>query len=608
MRRLRVDEVILLLSVVVYGVSSRSLVSGVGDATGFHALKTQRGSVDDPVTSLQIIYPVDGAVETAPVKLAMAINIRAGGAELYKELYSERSVCFESRNVTLACFPVNESWMGIKDCKAATYTVRAYFSETDENHKPIGERHWTSLPITFHVVSGADLAARATDFVRARQAKYRAGYDLSLVDWAAQQQQQRHPAVLKKLEEEQVGLPFEEVGGRAQDGELVLVIGVKTAVASNFALRQAVRETWASKEALPRGAKVLFVGCRPLSLVEESEPGDPDKEVERRRLREAVLLEKMVYGDLLTEELDCNDSYLDLANKVKEFLHVAATQYSNAQYVMLADDDVYVRVSELIRHFEHLGPQTRYYSGQVPSIQYGRKDTPNRNASSRYSLSVEQYPLSELPPMAMGAYFFLSMDCAKFVSKNRYRLHGLNGIDDITMPVWMLAIQVHVQHQANLGYLRANPCNDRFVAFGDLSPLALREVHSNLQEGRSFCHGFERNLWLKTSGDAVRNGLYRMLPWFPEPLEFGFVVAKMNKTDLHEIATIISTPASAGVKVSHFPAHETFHAYTRRICAEARLSFPTAVKSTSCSAMADRLKTEFQVFSEQTSEVNYQLN
>ncbi|KAL4167289.1 hypothetical protein KRP22_012775 [Phytophthora ramorum] len=302
MRRLRVDEVILLLSVVVYGVSSGSLVSGVGD--GFHALKTQRGSVDDPVTSLQIIYPVDGAVETAPVKLAMAINIRAGGAELYKELYSERSVCFESRNVTLACFPVNESWMGIKDCKAATYTVRAYFSETDENHKPI------------------DLAARATDFVRARQAKYRAG----------------------------------------------------------------------------------------------------------------------------------------------------------------------------------------------------------------------------------------------------------------------------------------------FVAFGDLSPLALREVHSNLQEGRSFCHGFERNLWLKTSGDAVRNGLYRMLPWFPEPLEFGFVVAKMNKTDLHEIATIISTPASAGVKVSHFPAHETFHAYTRRICAEARLSFPTAVKSTSCSAMADRLKTEFQVFSEQTSEVNYQLN
>ncbi|EGZ10278.1 hypothetical protein PHYSODRAFT_420330, partial [Phytophthora sojae] len=345
---------------------------------------------------------------------------------------------------------------------------------------------------TFTVVSNDQFDARTADYVRSRQGKYRAGFDLSLTEWASEQQRRRPQEILQRLEEDRVGLQ----SGAATDDEeeLVLLIGVKTAVNTNFALRQAVRETWARKDALHRGLKVFFVGCRPISFVADASiPETP----ERRRLREAVELEKLVYGDLLTDELDCNDSYLELSDKVKEFLHVAATQFSRAQFVMLADDDVYIRADKLLEYLKSIGPQTRYFSGQVPSVQHVRKDRPNRDTSLRYSLPKELYPLSELPPMAMGAYFFLSMDCAKFVSKNRRRLRGLNGIDDITVPLWMLVIQVHVQHLPWLGYLRAEPCSDNFVAFGDLSPLALREVHNNLQEQRRFCHGFDRKLWLK---------------------------------------------------------------------------------------------------------------
>lgn len=38
----------------------------------------------------------------------------------------------------------------------------------------------------------------------------------------------------------------------------MLLVGVRTAVVSNFPFRQAIRETWASKSVLPQGVKVVF--------------------------------------------------------------------------------------------------------------------------------------------------------------------------------------------------------------------------------------------------------------------------------------------------------------------------------------------------------------
>ncbi|KAE8900365.1 hypothetical protein PF005_g3890 [Phytophthora fragariae] len=566
----------------------------------------QWGGGEDPVTSLVILYPLDGAIETSPFRLATAINIQAGGADLYRQLYADLNICFEASNVTFSCSPAGKPLVGLQDWEFGNYTMQAFFTHVDDDGEPRGERYWTSQPVTFSIVSRSQFAARTADFTRSRQAKYRADFGLSLTGWASQQQRQRPQEILQRLEGDRVGLlhravPDDEIHNMEQNEELVLLVGVKTGLTTNFALRQAVRETWASPEVLPRGVKVLFVGCRPLSLVaEDSASETPIQEAERRRLREAIALEKLVYGDLLTDELDCDDSYLDLSNKVKEFLHVAATQYSHAQFVMLADDDVYVRADKLLKYLERLGPQTRYYSGQVPSVQHARKDKPNRDARLRYSLSVEQYPLSEVPPMAMGAYFFLSMDCAKFISKNRHRLRDLNGIDDITIPLWMLAIQVHVQHLPWLGYLRSEPCNDKFVAFGDLSPLALREVHNNLQEQRRFCQGFERNLWLKASNGAKQNDLYtyRVLPWYPEQLQFDFVILNADNVDMLQITTTISTPTHAGIKVSYFPSNETFSVYTRRVCAEARLSFPSAVNSTACTEIRKVVESKLHNFRE----------
>ncbi|KAE9251147.1 hypothetical protein PF002_g4409 [Phytophthora fragariae] len=534
-----------------------------------------------------MLYPLHDTIDTPPVKLSAKINVRQGGAQLFNELYRKTSLCFEVDNVTLGCSAIRSTRSEIKIQQLGRFSVRAFLSDVNGDEEPIGERYWLSPTVIFSLVRDSEFTSHLDMHAEARRNQLREDYDLSLVEWARQQQSQRDRRLLESLEEDEVGLHLSQArGGSQREDELVLLIGVKTAVATNFALRQAIRETWASKDALPDGVKVVFLGCRPIARVDEDVADENDWE--RRRLRDAIMLEKMVNGDLLTDELDCDDTYLDLANKVKEFFHLAAMRFGHAQYVMIADDDVYVRTDMLVSHFKRLGPQTRYYSGQMLSVQHARKEAPTRDTSSRYVLSETQYPLSELPPFAIGAYFFLSMDCVNFISRNRRRLRDLGGMDDITVALWMLTIQVHAQHFPQLRFLRSEPCAENLLAFGDLSSLAIREVDMNILDTRDFCHGFERKLWLKSSRHIPEGGLYRVLPLFTESLEFGFSIGIVNTSTL-QITTTVSTPAHAGIKVPYFPLLENFAAYARRVCAEARLSFPVAVGNASCYEIASQL-------------------
>ncbi|KAG4056975.1 hypothetical protein PC123_g8003 [Phytophthora cactorum] len=189
-----------------------------------------------------------------------------------------------------------------------------------------------------------------------------------------------------------------------------LVIGVKTAVLTNFARRQAIRETWGQR-AKHLNVQVIFLGCVPIM-------SDIPNEADRKRLRDAVKMERTVYRDLLTEELECEDSYRNLANKVKAFFDLAATMYLQTPYVMLADDDIYLQVDKLLRLLEDFSGKKPVYLGQSWNHIYTRKSAPVREESHQSNLPKAQYPLSELPPFAFGPHYVVSMDWARFISKN----------------------------------------------------------------------------------------------------------------------------------------------------------------------------------------------
>ncbi|KAG3195779.1 hypothetical protein PC128_g8208 [Phytophthora cactorum] len=194
------------------------------------------------------------------------------------------------------------------------------------------------------------------------------------------------------------------------DNDRVLVIGVKTAVLTNFARRQAIRETWGQR-AKHLNVQVIFLGCVPIM-------SDIPNEADRKRLRDAVKMERTVYRDLLTEELECEDSYRNLANKVKAFFDLAATMYLQTPYVMLADDDIYLQVDKLLRLLEDFSGKKPVYLGQSWNHIYTRKSAPVREESHQSNLPKAQYPLSELPPFAFGPHYVVSMDWARFISKN----------------------------------------------------------------------------------------------------------------------------------------------------------------------------------------------
>ncbi|ETP52459.1 hypothetical protein F442_02519 [Phytophthora nicotianae P10297] len=453
---------------------------------------------------------------------------------------------------------------------------------------------WRSKTVYFSVVSDAEFNTQISDQIR-EEGKHYPDFDLSIIEWAKQQQYRQDQELLQRLSQDanEFNSSVDELNGE----DLILVVGIKTAVASNFVIRQAIRQTWASKDTLPAGVKVFFLGCRPFAKI-RSDSLDDD-EVDRRRLWGAIQLEKLVYGDLLTDELECDDSYADLPGKVKEFMHFTATKYAQAQYVMVADDDVYVRVDRVVQQLTIKAPTIRFYSGQVHAIENAQKEKLIRenDGNYRYFLSKEDYPMTNLPPFAIGAYFFLSMDCVEFISKNREHLMNMAGMDDMSMALWMLAIQVHAQPFGKLEHLRSGHCTDDLVVLGDLSPLSVRIVHNNLLQMRRLCHGYNYHFWMKPKNLAPSTGYSRLLDQI-ETLKFEFSLRDPTAAHGLEITSTISTDSSAGIKLLYFPALETQLNYHRRMCGAVRLNFPGAASNLSCHVITQLAQDKFQIFYE----------
>ncbi|KAL4118670.1 hypothetical protein PRIC2_010995 [Phytophthora ramorum] len=284
------------------------------------------------------------------------------------------------------------------------YTARAVITNVEDG----GIWYHESPDTTFSIVSET-LATRASDSSDLLNA-------MGLLEWATLEQAMGTDGRNEKKETTSSILP----GLMTTDGksEYLLVVGVKTAVVENFALRQAIRHTWASVNALPPDVKVIFVGCAPALTALQSAD-------EQEHIRKAVDLEKQTYGDLLTDELHCEDSYDDLPNKVKEFLRFTTEAFPQTPFVMVADDDIYLRADRLADELRKEGRSERLYIGQVWDELLGRRQIPVRNTTERYYVSEKSYPLHAYPPFAFGPHYLLSMDCARFIAKNRDRLHGL---------------------------------------------------------------------------------------------------------------------------------------------------------------------------------------
>jgi len=263
----------------------------------------------------------------------------------------------------------------------------------------------------------------------------------------------------------------------------LLVVGVKCAAAA-ISQRDAMRRTWLSDAPADGSLVVRFIIGRA-----------NDAYVARALERELE-----VYNDVLIPPfLDLEDGYKSLVPKTKAFASYAYTTYPSASYVMLCDDDVLVDVERLLEAMVSGSlPSRRFYAGQVWAEHFRKPTLPQRSTTHRNYLPEAVYPMSQLPPFAIGPHYLLSMDCAEFIHKNKDDLAGVGTLEDVSVALWLLALQVHPQHSEQFTNARLFGCEAYSVSIADLTSRGIRAIHANRKNGRDACEGYEELAWVKT--------------------------------------------------------------------------------------------------------------
>ena len=270
-------------------------------------------------------------------------------------------------------------------------------------------------------------------------------------------------------------------------GGALLVVGVKCA-AGALEQRDAMRRTWFS-DANPGEVQARFVVGRAA-----------DGAVAERLRREQA-----TYGDLLIPEtgLDLEDGYTSLVPKTKAFARFAHRTFPEAAFVMLVDDDVLVDLPKLLAAVrggdaeQPALPRSRFYAGQVWATHFNQPKLPQRDPSHRNFLPEATYPMSQLPPFAIGPHYLMSMDCAAFIDANLEVLAGVGTLEDVSVALWLLALQVHPQHSEQFINARLFGCMEGAVSVADLTARGIRAMHANRGAGRPDCDGYEELAWVK---------------------------------------------------------------------------------------------------------------
>lgn len=525
---------------------------------------TQSKPQHDPINLFELVFPHDGELVLSPVHFVT--NIQVDDFAQFETMSQNLSICAELNGSVMKCACLKEPSWSAYNLQPGNYVARAFIGDNEIGTAGTErKRYYQTAAISFTVITDEAMASYWDSEASRLRREYHLPGDLHLLSWAYERLQGHIPFPARSMTSHHQG----ETDSSVLHPDPLLVIGVKTVVRTNFHLRQAIRETWASASSLPSDVRVVFIGCR--SNFDDLR--SPDLKTEWTR---GITLEKQAFGDLLTDELDCNDNYSDLHSKVKEFIHWTVEMFSGATYVMLVDDDVHLQVDELKQKLSRRGQTERLYLGQVWDRQYYRPSRPIRDTTQRYFLSETVYPMHYLPPFGFGPHYVMSMDCAKFIAKNRQRLHGLNGMDDISVALWLLAIQVHPQHTDKFLHLRSGQCLEHLISFADLSPLGIRMVHSNLLAGRAYCHGFHSLAWRK---DDTSHELRR---------RSSKLVLMSSVRDIRTTITIEIAMTVNGLEFTYTPSAETFAHFSRRVCAHARQLLLRSIID--CSSMEIRLR------------------
>jgi len=214
-------------------------------------------------------------------------------------------------------------------------------------------------------------------------------------------------------------------------GDIFLLVYVHSAP-RHFKRRMMIRETWANAANFPDiTIKVIFL-CGIISTAD------------RLSIQDALSLEADIYGDILQE--DFVDTYRNLTFKAIMGLKWISSHCRHAEFLLKADDDIFINIFRLVAHLRRISSQRRKPVRKLLLCFVWYRGRVFRNRRSKWYVSEAEYPNDTFPTFCSGSALVMTPDVALELFDASFRVPFF-WIDDVYM-TGLLAREVGVSHEA----------------------------------------------------------------------------------------------------------------------------------------------------------------
>ena len=219
----------------------------------------------------------------------------------------------------------------------------------------------------------------------------------------------------------------DEDGG--QD-EVFLLIVIKSSL-ENFDLRNMIRRTWGRQYGMNLNIRRVFLlGVNPQDKV----------------LQQKIGIEQQDYDDIVQQFFV--DHYFNNTLKMMMGFQWAAEYCDNAKYFAFFDDDYYVNINRVFQLLNSFKPSE--YSNTL--IGYVWKNAmPMRIKSSKWYVSLEEYPYRFWPNYVTGGSFFAHMSTVQRI-KIAMQYVKIIRFDDIFLGIVTYKLGMILKHNENLHF------------------------------------------------------------------------------------------------------------------------------------------------------------
>jgi len=330
------------------------------------------------------------------------------------------------------------------------------------------------------------------------------------------------PPLDNVVEERKAPLLLPEFLSRSRNSEAaretfrVVVAIVSSCTEDGAKRRDAIRKSWVQFAPSTRsihggGVAWFFVVGSPtclLSSYRQHHHSKDDNHDDKKKknlcskseseIEQSIREESEKHGDLL--QLSVGDRYEDLTSKTLALLQWLATpaypdglRIPNSQfdYVIAAktDDDVYVRLHEVVAELEGLGEYVKmFWSGFV-----WRNAKPDRRTGSRFKNAERSFESDVFPPYCSGHFYLLSRDVISLLGSEESSSTFMAPLrlyrnEDVSLGVWLRPFKIDPVHNPRFISI-AGVCSPLMLSRHYTKPADMVRFYENDIAGKHLCHG-----------------------------------------------------------------------------------------------------------------------